>query len=184
MKRLIALTVVLVMVSAAVIVLAANEDKNKTNMIESSKETLAMMNKIATRMDQELLQARKEQNTRKIECIGDRLTSLRKLIGESDGLMQKLRAFSMQQRTAEARETFARLRHNRQLAVQLIKMVENCFRNINAEGGFVETIEEWIGTLENEQADDPTETGQDPTVPEPLPSEFTPGPVSEENEEG
>lgn len=182
MKRLIALMVLVVMVSAAVIVLAANEDSGKTNMIESSKNALTLMNKMAARMDQELLQARKEQNTRKIECISDRLTSLKKLIAESDGLMQKLRAFSMQQRTAEAQETFARLQHNRQLALQLLKMVENCFRNINAEGGFVETIEEWIGALENELADDPTESGQDPIIPEPLPNEFTPGPVSVEDE--
>ncbi len=184
MKRLIALTVVLLTVAAAVIVLAANEEPGKTNMIESSKSMLAMLNEMAKRMDQELLQARQEQNTRKIECIGDRLTSLKKLIAESDGLLQKLRAFSMQQRTAEAQETFARLQHNRQLALQLIKMVENCFDNINAEGGFVETLEEWIGTLENEMAQDPTQEGQEPTAPEPLPNEFTPGPVSEEDEEG
>jgi hypothetical protein len=163
---------------------AADDQSDKNSKVEQAKRFLAWMKESAAKLDQELLQARREQNAKKINCIADRLSTLKELIGESQNLYQKLRAYAMQQRIPEANKVFAKLASNQKVAEQLIKLVNECFRNINEPGGFVETLEEWTGELPDEDAvTDPTATDPRTGNPEPVPNEFTPGPVSEEEEE-
>jgi putative cell wall-binding protein len=180
MKRLIAILVVLVLASVALTVAVAQDRADQASMVEQSRIYVEWMKAMAKKLSTALDQARREQNTRKIDCIEDRLNSLNKLIGESQGLNEKIRAFALQQRIIEGRKLFLRLDQLRQTALQLLQMVDDCYHSINENGGFVETIEEWLGDPDALPPGDPTgETTPEP-APEPLPNEFTPGPVSEE----
>lgn len=162
----------------------AQDRSDQTSKIELAKQYLAWMKAQTDQLDQELLQARREQNSKKINCIEDRLAALKEIMGETDAMNQRLRAFSMQQRLTEANKVFTKLANNQRLAEQIINLVKDCFKNINVEGGFVETLEEWLGepTGEDHPGYDPTESQPRPGEPEPVPNEFTPGPVSEEEE--
>ncbi len=185
MKRSVVFVLVLAMIAGAWGVVWAQDRADRASQVELAKLALRWMEENASRLDQELLQARREQNAKKIDCIEDRLQSLKEMIGESDGLYQKLRAFALQQRVDEANKVFAKLSQNQKVAEQVIKLIGECFRNINEEGGFVETLEEWLGDpgMTDPTRDDPTAADPRSGAVEPVPEEFTPGPVSEEDEE-
>jgi len=181
MKRYLFLLVIGLLLLGGTTVVYAQDRADQASQVEQAKRFLQWMQNGAGRLDQELLQARREQNTRKINCIEDRLSSLKELATESEGLYQKLRAYALQQRTADANKLFAKLVANQKLAEQIIKLVEDCFHNINNQGGFVEALEEWLGEPPGEEGvPDPTDTQPRSGVPQPVPNEFTPPPVSEE----
>jgi len=183
-KHILVTVVIAVLVGALWFTVSSAQDRaDQSSMVELSKTYLQWMKAMAGKLDQALQQAREEQNTRKIDCIEDRLKSLRKVIGETEGMYQQLRALSLQQRTAEARKLFARVDLNRRLAEQILRLVDNCYENINEEGGFVETLEEWMGDPEDADLEEAGVSEGRDGAPEPLPNEFTPGPVSEEDEE-
>lgn len=186
MKRTIVYLIALtLLVGATQTTVWAQDRADRLSQVEQGKMFLRWMKQGAALLDEQLLQARREQNSKKINCIEDRLDSLKEMIGESDGIYQKLRAFAMQQRVDEANKAFAKLQHNRKLAEQIVKFVDDCFKNINVEGGFIETLQEWLGdpNAEDPTLDDPTAADPRSGIAEPVPEEFTPGPVSEENEE-
>ncbi|MDP8222709.1 MAG: hypothetical protein P9L99_05060 [Candidatus Lernaella stagnicola] len=185
MRRTIVFCVLLVFLTGIAGMVWAQDRADKASQVEQSKMFLQWLKASAVRLDQELMQARREQNAKKIDCIEDRLNSLKELTGESEGLYQKLRAFAMQQRVDEANKVFAKLNQNKDTAEQILKLIADCFRSINEEGGFVETLQEWIGdpTLNDPTLDDPTATDPRSGAVEPVPEEFTPGPVSEEDEQ-
>jgi len=185
MKRTMLFLMALVWITGATQAVWAQDRADRLSQVERAKLFLSWMKQTSAQLDEELLQARREQNSKKINCIEDRLKSLDGLIEESGGLYEKLRAFAMQQRVDEANKAFAKLDHNRGLAEQIVKLVNECLKNINVEGGFVETLQEWLGdpNAEDPTLDDPTASDPRSGVAEPVPEEFTPGPVSEENEE-
>jgi len=180
MKRLFAVLIVLMLGAAVLTVAVAQDRSDQASMVEQSRITVEWMQAMAKKLSAALDQARQEQNTRKIDCIEDRLDNLNELLGEAQGLNEKIRAFALQQRVIEARKLFSRIDQIRKTALQLLQMVDDCYHSINEEGGFVETIEEWLGDPDAQPPGDPTgETTPEP-APEPVPNEFTPGPVSVE----
>lgn len=184
MKRLLSVLLVIAVCGLAWLAIAAAQDQatGRTNIVEQSRIYLHWMQAMADKLENALNEARREQNSRKIDCIGDRLATINKLIVESQGIYQRIRAFSVQQRTDDAKKQFGRLEHNQGLVQQLLELVDNCFHNINEEGGFVETVEEWLGDPENLPPEEPEASEEPVPPPEPVPNEFTPGPVSEEDE--
>jgi TolA-binding protein len=185
MRQAIVLVLILAMCAGLTGVVWAQDRADKASQVEQSKLFLQWLKMAAGKLDQELLQARREQNAKKINCIEDRLDSLKELINETGGLYQQLRALAMQQRVDEANKVFAKLNQNKDVAEQIMKLIDDCFQNINVEGGFVETLQEWLGdpTAGDPTLDDPTASEPRSGAPEPVPDEFTPGPVSEEDEE-
>jgi hypothetical protein len=181
MKRVLVLLALAGLALSASALTLADDRADRNSPIEQGRLYLQWMKEQAGKLEQELQQARREKNDRKINCIEDRLATLKELLNESDGEYQRLRALALQQRVSEARKVFAKLSANQKLAEQLVELVNECFRNINEPGGFVESLEEWLGELPGDgEFPDPTETRPRPGNPEPLPIEFTPGPVSEE----
>jgi len=181
MKHLINFFVMVALVCLCGSVVWAAQNDAETSMIEKGKLNVDWMQKAAEKLEEALTQARREQNHKKVNCIQDRLDNLKELMTESQGMYQKLRALSLQQRVNEARRVFALLERNRRLALRLVELVDNCLQSINEPGGFVETLQEWLGDPENEQpGEEPGNEHEVPGQPEPLPSEFTPGPISEE----
>ncbi len=180
MKKVVGVLVALLIGAVVLTVAVAQDRADQASMVEQSRVTLEWMKAMAQKLSTALDQARQEQNTRKIDCIEDRLDSLNKLITESSGLNEKIRSYALQQRVLEARKLFTRQDQIRRTALQLLQMVDDCFHSINESGGFVETIEEWLGDPDHQLPGDPTQGSTPEPGQEPLPNEFTPGPVSEE----
>lgn len=185
MKRLLATLIIACLVTGLCCLVWAQDPADKASQIEQTKLFVKWMKEQTGKLDVMLEQARREKNARKINCIVDRLGDLKDLINDSDAKYQRLRSLALQQRVDEANEVYAELMLNKRLAQQMVQLINQCFKNINAEGGFVETLEEWLGDPQDRGTGevDPTETDPRSGVPEPVPDEFTPGPVSAEDEE-
>jgi hypothetical protein len=177
---MIALLAVLLLGAAVLTVALAQDRADQSSMVEQSRIYVEWMKAMSKKLSAGLDQARQEQNARKIDCIEDRLDALDKLIVESQSINEKIRALALQQRVPEARRLFGRMEQIRKTVMQLLQMVDDCYHSINEVGGFVETIEEWLGDTESGAPGDPTAWTTPEPGPEPVPNEFTPGPVSVE----
>jgi len=182
MKRIFLFLSVVSLLTIGLALFGWAQDKSDTaSIIENGKHFLTWMKDQVARLELQLDMARREKNAKKINCIEDRLASLKELATESDGLYQKLRAFSLQQRVFEANKVYAKLQANQRLAQQMIKLVDACYHSINEAGGFTETLEQWLGeppTDDNQT--DPTASRPRPGIVQPAPLAFTPNPVSAE----
>jgi hypothetical protein len=174
MKRSVGLFLAVVaLVAAHAIVARAQDATDNTAPVENSKRFLQTMKEQTDRLEMQVEQARRERNGKKINCIEDRLRSLKALAADADGLDQKLRALSMQQRVFEANKTYARIRADQRLAEQYVKLVDQCFGNIEQQGGFTETVEQSLAEPTGaENPADPSASQPPDFAPRPLPLQF------------
>lgn len=133
------------------------------------------------KMTEELEKARKDKNEKKASCIEARLVDLKRILGETQANNTALREAAFEKQTEKIRQVFNDVRNDRDVAQQIVKLVNACYAQINEEGGFTETVEEFLGQqpITDEEEEGDVRRMNDP---EPLPPEYEPEPISDSSE--
>lgn len=175
MKTLrIAIIVALIVAMAATAAFAQKKMVTDTSYIDRAQKYIAWAKDVIEKMEQQLEEARKEQDLMKIECIEKRLVDIQKLLAEVGASYKKMREHSFNKRIAELRQEFDLVDQKRKIMEQLVKLVNSCMGK-TFHDGFTDSVEEFFGYFSN---DDPTFGDWEDYWPEPLPPVYEPRPAS------
>ena len=172
-KRIVAFIIVILLLAIGT-AMAQKRVLTDTSYIDRAQKYIAWMKDVSKKMDNTLQQARREQNTMKIECIEKRLIDIQKLLAEIHANYKKMREHSFNKKVSALRHEFTLIDQKRKIAEQLVKLVNDCLGR-SFHDGFTETVEEFLGHYEDP---DPTLSEWEEYWPEPLPPIYEPRPAS------
>jgi len=179
--RMILLVVLVAVLLGASAILAQPPIGNNESVITVSANFISFMRATTGDMAKELETARRNQDPKKSDCIASRLVDLRRILGESEMDYKNLREASFDKKPARIREEFTKILKSKNLAEQLVKVVNECYGKIGESGGFTETVEQYLGReFENLPVDFGAYERED--LPEPRPPQYEPEPISKSTE--
>jgi hypothetical protein len=155
--------------------------KEDESVITNSSNFITFLRATTMDMSKALEQARKSQDSKKTNCIAPRLVDLRRILGDSEVVYKSLREAAFDKKPAKIREEYVKVRKNKDVAEQLIKLVNECYGKINEPGGFTETVEQFLG-LDIDALPIGYGGYQREDMPEPRPPIYEPEPTSASEE--
>jgi len=181
-KQTILLLVLVAVLLGASAIFAQPQNTNGESVITVSANFITFLRSTTGAMAKDLEEARRNQDSKKSDCIASRLVDLRRILGDSEVTYKGLREASFDKKPALIREYFTKIRKNKDVAQQLIKVVNQCYGKIGEPGGFTETVEQFLG---RDYDGLPSEFGayDREDLPEPRPPQYEPEPVSQSQEE-
>ncbi len=149
--------------------------------ITRSADILRFMRSTVKEMGKALDQARKDKDPKSSSCVQSRLDDLRNVLAESEKSLQALQQAAFEKKSDIIEKEFRKIQKNNGIFEQQIRLVNECYENVNIEGGFTESLELYLGEEIQAGAGDEG-AGRKANLSEPRPPIYEPEPVSTSSE--
>ncbi|MBZ0271416.1 hypothetical protein K8I61_05230 [bacterium] len=128
-------------------------------------------------MDAEEKDARQNQDTLRLNCVAPRLADLRRILADTLVNAKALRQAALEQNPDKIESEFLKVQKDKKVAEQLVRLANECYSRIGADGGFTESVERFMGRNINPLGAD-FGAFERVDMPEPQPPLYEPLPES------